>query len=90
MDVPPIHPRAADASPRLRRTVAVVLILAGAGLATATVLARPAPVTPVSSIRVDGPLTHLDALTSRLASAGDDTGPGCAESEVAKHPVDRP
>jgi hypothetical protein len=87
MYVPPVHPRATHASPQLRRTVVAVLALTGAVLATATVLARSDPVAPPVTIQVAGGFSHAASFVDRLASAADDTGPGCAESEVAKHPV---
>ncbi len=87
MYVPPVHPRATQASPPLRRTVVLVLTLGFAALATATVLARPAPAAAPIPIRVTGTFSHADSLAARLASADDDTGPGCAESEVAKLPT---
>jgi hypothetical protein len=86
MYVPPIHPRATQASPQLRRTVLVVVTLGGAALATATVLARPAPAAPRAELRVGGTFSPPDSLSARLASGDEDTGPGCAESEVARLP----
>ena len=87
MYVRPIHARATQPSSRLRRTVLVVLALGGAALATATVLARPAPVAPRAELRAAGSFSHQDSLAARLASSDEDTGPGCAESEVARLPT---
>ena len=86
MDVSPIPPRVPHASLELRRTVVAVLALAGAGLATATVLARPAPAAAPITMHVTRIASDPDSLGRPVASAGDDTGPGCAESEVAKLP----
>lgn len=87
MYVPPVHPVATQASPRLRRALVVVLAVGFAGLATATVLARPAPAAAPVSIHVGGTFSHPDSLAARLANADEDTGPGCAESEVARLPT---
>jgi hypothetical protein len=86
MDAPPIPPRVPRASPEVRRTVVAVLALAGAGLATATVLARPAPSAAPITVHVARFASDPDSFGGPVASSGDDTGPGCAESEVAKLP----
>ncbi len=70
-----------------RRIIVAVLALAGAGLATATVLARPAPAAPLSSTKVTPTLSVQDSLADRIASPGDDTGPGCDEAAVARLPT---
>jgi len=65
----------------------VVLAVGLAGLTTATVLARPAPAAAPTPIHVGGTFSHADSLAARLANAGEDIGPGCAESEVARLPT---
>ena len=91
MNVTPVHPRATHVNPRLRRNVVAVLAVAGAVLATATVVARPAPVAPPSSpMSIALSRAHTESLVGRLANAGEDTGPGCAESEVARLPTTSP
>jgi hypothetical protein len=62
----------------------VVLALAGAGLAAGTILARPAPAAAPIPLHVARIASHPHSFEGAVASFGDDTGPGCAESEVAK------
>ena len=86
MDTCHTDPRATHASPRLRRIVVAVLAVAGAGLATARVLARPAPDAAPSSMRAVKTLSVSGSLADRVASSGEDNGPGCDEAAMAKHP----
>ena len=85
MEPPHISPRETLATRRVGQIVAAVLALAGAGLATATVLARPAPGAPRPSVQVTPTLSVHDSA-DRFASSGEDNGPGCDEAAVAKHP----
>jgi len=86
MDSSHTDPRAMHASPRLRRIVVAVLAVAGASLATARVLARPAPAAPPGSMRAVKTLSVSGSFADRVASSGEDNGPGCDESALAKHP----
>ena len=74
------------ASRRVRQIVVAVLALAGAALLTATVLARPATGVLRSPIPDPPALSVPDSFGDHIASSGEDVGPGCAESDVAKHP----
>ena len=90
MNAVPHHVRATPVSARLGRRVAGVLVLAGAVLAAAIVLAHRGPeAAPLrtSSARSAG---HTASPAIRPASASEDTGPGFAESEVARLPQSRP
>ena len=85
MDTTHIHRPATHASHGLRRIVVAALAVGAAGLATASVLARPAPVGSPSSLRVTKTLSVSD-LPAGLAASSDDSGPGCDEAAVARHP----
>jgi hypothetical protein len=71
--------------------VVAVLALAGAVLATATVVAGPAQVAPPSSLKSIA-LSHAatESLLGRLANADEDIGPGCVESDLARLPAPGP
>jgi len=86
MNTPHLPAREMLASRRVRQIVVAVLALAGAGLLTATVLARPAPAVLRSSAPEPPTLAVPEAFGDNIASSGEDIGPGCAESDVAKHP----
>ena len=89
MTIIPVHARATHVSARLGRMVAGVLVLAGVALATATVLVHRAP--EAAPFRTS--IARTEAKTSpsmRPANAGEDTGPGFVESEVARLPQNRP
>ena len=86
MDTSHTDPRATDASRRLRRIVVAVLAVAGAGLATARVLARPGPGAAPGSMRATKTLSVSGSFEERVASPGEDSGPGCDEAALAKHP----
>ena len=81
----PIHPR----QTQVRRTIVAALAVAAAVLATATVVARPAPAASPLPTRTEWSRKHTADLGAHIASAGDDTGPGFAESEVARLPESR-
>jgi hypothetical protein len=70
----------------LVRTVLAAIALGCLVFGAATMLPRPiqaAPSAPVTTFRVQ---TRTEGLVEHAASAGEDIGPGCAESEVAKLP----
>jgi hypothetical protein len=73
-------------TPRVHQIVVAVVAIAGSALLTATVLARPAPAALHSSVREPPTFMAPESLGDNIASSGEDTGPGCAESEVAKLP----
>ena len=75
-----------ETKPRLRRIVVAVLVVAGATLATARVLARPAPGASPDSMRAMKTLPVSGSLGDRVANSGEDNGPGCDEAAMAKHP----
>ena len=71
------------------RVVLAAIALGGVILGGASILARPthaAPSAPITTFRVE---TQASRFTDHLANAGEDTGPGCDESEVAKLPDSR-
>ena len=70
----------------LRRILVAVLLVGGAGLATARVLARPAPAASARPARADRTLSVAGSFEDRAASSGEDSGPGCDEAALAKHP----
>jgi hypothetical protein len=74
---------------RLVRIVLAAIALGAVIFGGASMLARPtraAPSAPVTTLLME---TQASRLTEHLANAGEDTGPGCAESEVAKLPDSR-
>jgi hypothetical protein len=85
-------PRESTAPVMTSRPVRIVLAaiaLGGVIFGGASMFARPthaAPSARVTTLRLE---THASRLTDRLANAGEDTGPGCSESEVAKLPDSR-
>jgi hypothetical protein len=90
MAIIPLPARATHVSARLGRMVAGVLVLAGVALVTATVLVHREPEAApfrTSSARTEA---HTPSPSMRPANAGEDTGPGFAESEVARLPQSRP
>jgi len=71
----------------LLRTVLAAIVLGGVVFGAATMLARPiqaAPSAPATTLRLE---TRAEGLVEHPASAGEDIGPGCAESEVARLPT---
>jgi len=86
MDFIPIESTPPVMTNRLVRIVLAAIALAGIVFGGATMLALPtraAPSAAVSTIRLE---TQAASLAEHPANAGEDIGPGSAESEVAKLP----
>jgi hypothetical protein len=86
MEFTPLEPTPPVMTNRLVRIVLATITLGGVIFGGATMLARPtqaAPSAPVSTIRLE---VQAASLVGNPANAGEDIGPGCAESEVAKLP----